>query len=55
MEWNLSLHPVPALLTAHPLIPFTQEIMGCTNVGAKGANIISNPYRQNTVLWPLKF
>ena len=42
MEWNLkflSIHPLPALLTPLPLIPFTtEEITGCTNEVAKGAN-----------------
>ena len=42
MEENykfLSVYPLPALLTAPPLIPFTtDEITGCTNESAKGAN-----------------
>ena len=42
MEWNKkfpSMYPLPALLTPLPLIPFTtEEITGCTNEAAKGAN-----------------
>ena len=42
MEWNKkfpSTYPLPALLTPLPLIPFTtEEITGCTNEAAKGAN-----------------
>ena len=42
MEQNeklLSIYPFPALLTPLPLIPFTiEEITGCTNEAAKGAN-----------------
>ena len=33
------MYPLPALLTPLPLVPFTtQEITGCTNEAAKGAN-----------------
>ena len=41
MEGNyiLSTYPHPAPLTPLPLIPFTtEEITGCTNEAAKGAN-----------------
>ena len=42
MEQNyrfLSIYPLPALLMPLPLIPFTTEqITGCTNETAKGAN-----------------
>ena len=42
MEQNetfLSTYPLPALLTPLPLKPFTtEEITGCTNKAAKGAN-----------------
>ena len=42
MEWNykfLTIYPLPALLTPLLLIPFTtEEITGCTNEAAKGAN-----------------
>ena len=35
----LLMYPLPALLTPVPLIPFTtEEITGCTNEAAKGAN-----------------
>ena len=38
-EKSLSIYPLPALLTPLPLIPFTtEEITGCTNEAAKGAN-----------------
>ena len=33
----LSIHPLPTLLTPPPLIT-TEEMTGCTNEGAKGAN-----------------
>ena len=34
-----SIYPCPALLTLLPIIPFTnEEISGCTNEAAKGAN-----------------
>ena len=41
----MSKYPVPALLTPLSLIPFTtEEITGCTNEAAKGANKVSrNP------------
>ena len=33
------LYPFPALMTPHPVIPFTTEkITGCANEGAKNAN-----------------
>ena len=33
------LYPLPAFLTPLPIIPFTtEEITGCTNEAAKGAN-----------------
>ena len=42
MEWNYkfwSICSLPALLTLLPLIPFTtEEITGCNNEAAKGAN-----------------
>ena len=35
----MSLHPLPILLTAIPLIPFTtEEVTGCTTKTAKGVN-----------------
>ena len=35
----MSLHPLPSLLTAIPLIPFTtEEVTGCTTKTAKGVN-----------------
>ena len=36
---TMSLHPLPILLTAIPLIPFTtEEVTGCTTKTAKGVN-----------------
>ena len=40
----LSMYPFPAPLTLFPLIPFTEEVTGCINEAAKGANkALRNP------------